>query len=57
MNFNVIFKDEHVSGVFNSKADVISYKQWRHFRDLAPNAKEAPQNITEEFERMIYSLK
>ncbi|XP_062578413.1 uncharacterized protein LOC134240321 isoform X1 [Saccostrea cucullata] len=57
MNYNVIFKAKHIPGVFNSIADAISRKQWRHFRDLAPNAKETPQNIPEEFVRMIYSLK
>lgn len=57
MQFNIIFKAQHISSVNNGICDAISRKQWSRFRTLAPEANETPEEIPHRFQRKILSMK
>ena len=57
MQQSIIFKATYISTKLNTIADSISRKQWSRFRQLAPNASQAPQPVPEGFRSVVSSLK
>lgn len=57
MIYNMQFKACHIQGKFNCKADAISRKQFKTFKQLEPDADHQPMNIPKNFEQLILELR
>lgn len=57
MLMNIQFKAIHVPGKNNEVADALSRKQWVRFQQLAPSAKQLPDEVPASFHLLISSLK
>lgn len=53
MQYNIIFKAKHISGIDNGIADALSRKQWGRFQQLAPTANQVPDPIPSTFHSLM----
>jgi hypothetical protein len=54
---NMQFKACHIQGKFNCKAEAISRKQFKTFKQLEPDANHQPMNIPKYFEQLILEMR